>query len=176
MKISAKTEYACIAVMELAAHYKSDKEGEPIRIRNIADRHSVPPRFLVQILLQLKGAGIVTSTRGASGGYNLKTSPEEITLGQVMRIIEGQSTGKRTPPPGLAGSNAIKVLNDAWGAADEKRHEYLDSITFAQLVRMVGEMPPEAPQPVQAALVQAVPEYQQPISHTVNEPQTAVYE
>lgn len=144
MKISAKTEYACIAVMELAAQYKSEKEGEPVRIRHIADRHSVPPRFLVQILLQLKGAGIVTSTRGASGGYNLKRSPEEITLGQVMSIIEGpQINGKRTPPPGIADTSAIKVLNDAWEAAENKRQDYLNNITFAQLAKMVVSENPE---------------------------------
>ena len=68
MKLSAKTEYACIAMLELAARYDT---GEPIRIRTIADEHDIPSRFLVQILLQLKGAGLVNSTRGASGGYQL---------------------------------------------------------------------------------------------------------
>ena len=66
MKVSAKTEYACIAMLELAAQYGSN---EPVRIRKIAERHDVPPRFLVQILLQLKGAGLVSSVRGAAGGY-----------------------------------------------------------------------------------------------------------
>ena len=64
MRISAKTEYACIAMLELASQYGS---GTPVRIRRIAERHDVPPRFLVQILLQLKGAGLVTSVRGAAG-------------------------------------------------------------------------------------------------------------
>ena len=79
MKISAKTEYACIAVLELAAQYGT---GEPVRIRRIAERHDVPPRFLVQILLQLKGAGLVTSVRGAAGGYQLIQPPEQVSLGQ----------------------------------------------------------------------------------------------
>src|SRR4029453_18506042 len=56
MTISAKVEYACVAVLELAARYESD---EPVRIRDIADAHGIPSRFLVQILLQLKGAGLV---------------------------------------------------------------------------------------------------------------------
>ena len=68
MRVSAKTEYACIAMLELAAQYGS---AEPVRIRRIAERHDVPPRFLVQILLQLKGAGLVASVRGAAGGYHL---------------------------------------------------------------------------------------------------------
>ena len=63
MNISAKTEYACIAVLELALNYGS---GDPVTIRAIAETHGIPSRFLVQILLQLKGTGIVGSTRGAA--------------------------------------------------------------------------------------------------------------
>ncbi len=69
MKVSAKTEYASIAVLELSQSYHT---GEPVRIRDIADRHGIPSRFLVQILLQLKGVGIVQSSRGAGGGYQLR--------------------------------------------------------------------------------------------------------
>src|SRR6187401_3716277 len=81
MIVSAKTEYACIAVLELAARHGS---GEPVRIREIADAHGIPSRFLVQILLQLKGAGLVQSTRGATGGYALAKPPEAISLADVM--------------------------------------------------------------------------------------------
>ncbi len=88
MNISAKTEYACLAIMELAAHYGS---GKPLQIGVIAKRHGIPPRFLVQILLQLKGAGFVSSTRGASGGYQLIKDPADITLADVMSVIEGRT-------------------------------------------------------------------------------------
>ena len=84
VKVSAKTEYACIAMLELAASYGS---GEPVRIRRIADEHGIPSRFLVQILLQLKGAGLVASTRGAAGGYQLTRPPGEISLATVMNVI-----------------------------------------------------------------------------------------
>ena len=77
MRLSAKTEYAAIALLELARNWAGD---EPVRIRSICAAHGVPSRFLVQILLQLKGAGIVTSTRGAAGGYHLAREPESITL------------------------------------------------------------------------------------------------
>lgn len=133
LKISAKTEYACIAVMELAARQDS---SEPVRIRNIAERHSVPPRFLVQILLQLKGADIVESTRGASGGYRLKKKPEEVTLGEVMHIVDAPvSSGKRTLLQGNDETSAATVLGKAWDAAEQRRQDYLNSITFADLVR-----------------------------------------
>ncbi len=133
LKISAKTEYACIAVMELAAHQNST---EPVRIRNIAERHSVPPRFLVQILLQLKSADIVESTRGASGGYRLKKHPEDVTLGQVMHIVDGPiGGGKRTLTQTGGESAAAKVLNRVWDVAEQRRQDYLNSITFADLIR-----------------------------------------
>lgn len=136
LKISAKTEYACIAVMELAAHQDST---EPVRIRNIAERHSVPPRFLVQILLQLKGANIVESTRGASGGYRLKKRPEDVTLGEVMYIVDAPvAGGKRTLSPSGAESPAALVLNKVWDLAEQRRQEHLNGITFADLIREAG--------------------------------------
>ena len=81
MKLSAKTEYACLAMLQLAQEHAS---GEPVQIRRIAEEHGIPSRFLVQILLQLKGASLVVSTRGASGGYRLSRSPYEITIADVI--------------------------------------------------------------------------------------------
>lgn len=136
LKISAKTQYACIAVMELAARQDS---SEPVRIRNIAERHSVPPRFLVQILLQLKGADIVESTRGASGGYRLKRNPDSVTLGEVMNVVEAPLPGsKRAMMPAGAESKAATVLGKVWDAAEQRRQDHLDNITFADLIRQAG--------------------------------------
>lgn len=128
MKISAKTEYACIAVLELASQYGT---AEPIQIRRIADRHQVPPRFLVQILLQLKGAGLVASTRGAAGGYQLIRPPEEISLGEVMELIEG---GSQEPEPVPAASPAVQALQDTWSEVAQVHRRLLREISFAQLV------------------------------------------
>src|ERR1700676_583005 len=108
MKHSAKTEYACIAMLELARRF--DK-GEPVRIRDIADAHGIPSRFLVQILLQLKGAGFVTSTRGAAGGYMLGKPPAKISLGEVMNVIEGQENGHSAL---TAKSTTARVLARTW--------------------------------------------------------------
>jgi len=133
MKISAKTEYACIAVMELA---KSQGSNEPVRIRNIAEQHQVPPRFLVQILLQLKGAGVVSSIRGAAGGYHLIPKPEDVTLGQVMNIIDGPvQTPKRSNDQESA-SPALQVLSQVWETAEKRRQDHLYSVSFAELVRL----------------------------------------
>jgi len=128
LRISAKTEYACIAMVELAGAYAA---GEPVRIRNIADAHGIPPRFLVQILLQLKGAGYVASTRGASGGYQLIKSPDEITLGEVMQVIDGQEEAIRSSTS--VESPASRVLIDAWNEVADVEREMLQNVTFADL-------------------------------------------
>jgi Rrf2 family protein len=129
VKISAKTEYACIAMLELAASYGS---GRPVRIRKIAQQHGIPSRFLVQILLQLKGAGFVTSTRGAAGGYQLIKPPEEISLGDVMAVFEGQEEGlTSSASPDSAAAN---VLQQAWSEVAEVEREMLQSIFFAELI------------------------------------------
>ena len=131
MKISAKTEYACVAMLELASRFGS---GEPVRIRKIAERHDVPPRFLVQILLQLKGAGLVASTRGAAGGYHLIRPPEQLSLGEVMQVIEGSSNGNGQSCSASPDSPAVKVLMKAWQDVAAKEREMLNGITFADLL------------------------------------------
>ena len=136
MIVSAKTEYACIAVLSLATRHDS---GEPVRIREIADANGIPSRFLVQILLQLKGAGIVQSTRGASGGYQLARDPAEITLGDVMGAVDGQaaeiSSNAATPSP------ASRALLSAWKKIAAVEREMLGEVTFADLAASLkGQM------------------------------------
>ena len=132
MNISAKTEYACIALLELAAQHGS---GEPVRIRTIAETHGIPSRFLVQILLQLKGAGLVSSTRGASGGYQLIKEPAEITLGEIMDVIEGG-------PTQLGGCAAnetpiSRALVDSWQQVDDAQRQMLNAVSLADLLDRV---------------------------------------
>jgi Rrf2 family protein len=131
MKISAKTEYACIAMLELALHYGT---GEPVRVRRIAERHSVPPRFLVQILLQLKGAGLVASVRGAAGGYQLLKPPQEVSLGQVMEVIDGWSEENGQTTSASPDSPAVKVLMQAWRDVNNVERQMLQQITLADLL------------------------------------------
>ncbi len=137
MKISAKTEYACIAMLELASRFGS---GEPVRIRKIAERHDVPPRFLVQILLQLKGAGLVASTRGAAGGYHLVRPPESVSLGDVMAVIEGTSNGAgKVTSNASPDSPAVKVLSAAWQEIGKLERKLLGDISFAELLDRARE-------------------------------------
>lgn len=132
MNISAKAEYACLAVVELAAQYGT---GEPVRVNWIADQHGIPARFLVQILLQLKSGRIVASTRGAAGGYQLARDPAQITLAEVMDVIEGQRsvvTSSVTTP-----TNASHVLMEVWNEVRRAERAMLETTTLADLVERV---------------------------------------
>src|SRR5262249_35695574 len=105
MRISAKAEYACVAMLELAANHG---KPQPLRIKTIADYQGIPQRFLVQILLQLKTAGLVVSVRGAAGGYQLARSPESISLADVINAIDDSALAPRTS----LGEGNVRVAPD----------------------------------------------------------------
>lgn len=85
MKLSKRSEYGIRALIDLAFVY----DQGPIHTENIADREKIPVKFLQQVLLTLKHAGILHSKKGATGGYYLARVPEEITLGEVIRVLDG---------------------------------------------------------------------------------------
>src|SRR5205823_12267453 len=125
MKISAKAEYACLAILALARH-RADEP--PVRIREIAEAHGIPERYLVQILLQLKGAGLVASTRGASGGYRLARPASSISLGEILTAIDGPDA-----PPRESNKPANQVLASIWEDVRAAERAVLDRTTIAQL-------------------------------------------
>lgn len=137
MNLNAKAQYASLAMLQLADDFAG---GETVPIRRIADRHGIPQRFLVQILLQLKHAGLVASTRGAAGGYRLQIPPQEITLADVLQAIEGNE--KRTHCAAAA-SPFAPVLQEVCHDLTEAKRQRLAAITLADLVEQatVGAEP-----------------------------------
>src|SRR6266581_1550078 len=93
LNISVKGEYALQALFDLA----SQKPGEPVRIADVAGRQKIPQKFLELILAGLKQGGFVESRRGAEGGYLLARPAESLTVGEVLRYIEGPQPGKNRP-------------------------------------------------------------------------------
>lgn len=134
MRLSAKTEYASLAMLELA---RRQHDEEPVRIREIADAHGVPARFLVQILLQLKAAGLVTSTRGAAGGYRLARDAAAITLADIRDVFE--AAAEVSTPVGHAGvSRGGRVILDAWQAVARCEREALENHDLATLASLAA--------------------------------------
>lgn len=86
MELSCKSEYALLALLELAIHYN---KGEPLQIRQISVRHNIPDRYLEQLLATLRRYGLVRSQRGAKGGYLLAREPKKINLLEIVDCIEG---------------------------------------------------------------------------------------
>jgi Rrf2 family protein len=126
MNISLKGEYALQAIFDLA----SQPGGEPVRIADIARRQKIPQKFLEIILVGLKQAGFVESRRGAEGGYLLARAAESLTVGEVLRSIEGAGQGRsrsrrKTETP----------FTEMWRHVDCAVSEIIDKTTFAELLR-----------------------------------------
>jgi Rrf2 family transcriptional regulator, cysteine metabolism repressor len=85
MRLTAKSEYGLLAVIDLACTYGSG----PVSARQIAERRGIPARFLEQLFVSLRRAGIVTAVRGARGGFTLTRPPSEITVLDVVEALEG---------------------------------------------------------------------------------------
>jgi Rrf2 family protein len=128
MKISAKAEYACLAVLALA---QQATDAPLLRIREISRAYGIPERYLVQILLQLKGAGLVASTRGASGGYRLARPAATISLREVLTAIDGPDADPRdVPGPRRPTASALASVWETLRAAERA---VLENTTIAQL-------------------------------------------
>jgi Rrf2 family protein len=132
MRISAKAEYACVAMLELAAGYR---ESKPVRIKDIADAQGMPARFLVQILLQLKTAGLVASVRGAAGGYQLARSPDKVTLAAIINAVDDRCLSTDTALGETTHSAAVDTVLEVWKEIQVEEQRLLARFTLAELLR-----------------------------------------
>ena len=132
MKISTKGRYALRLMLDLAFNYT----GAYITIKNIAQRQEISEKYLEQIITQLSKAGFVKSARGAQGGYMLAKSPEEYTVGEILRTMEGSLA----PVPCLDSNNTPCLrANDCvtleiWQQLQDAIDNVVDNITLADLV------------------------------------------
>jgi Rrf2 family protein len=131
VKLSAKADYAVRAVLVLAAHDPT----RPLKGEKIARAQELPLKFVENILGELKHAGVVTSQRGPEGGYRLAVPADQLTVAEVIRIVDGPIglvAGVRpdnvTYPPGAEG------LPGVWLEARAKLRSVLEHVTFADLV------------------------------------------
>lgn len=136
MRVSAKTDYALRAAVELAAA----PEGAQVKGEKLATTQSIPLRFLENILLQLRHAGIIESRRGADGGYKLARPAAEITLADVIRAIDGPLAGvSGQRPETLDFTGTSEPLREVWVAVRASLRGVLENVTLADVAN--NELP-----------------------------------
>jgi Rrf2 family protein len=131
VELSCKSEYALLALIELAIAYPS---GEPLQIRQISAQQNIPDRYLEQLLATLRRGGIVRSQRGAKGGYLLSREPWKMTLLEVVGCLEGldpqpQEPGELNSKKSLEGA----VIAEIWQEADQAANAILQKYTLQDL-------------------------------------------
>ena len=142
MKVSTRGDYASRALLSLALR---QQEGGPTSVRDIAERTGLPQPYLEQILLALKGAGLVRSKRGVGGGYVLARPPEQITLGSIVSAVDGPIVAGDFGLPhenGACDHEGQCVLLAVWSEVGEHMRQHLDSFTLADMVSRAQGMTP----------------------------------
>jgi Rrf2 family transcriptional regulator, cysteine metabolism repressor len=132
VKLSVKSDYATRAVLGLARHYNS---GSAVRVEDLAAEQAVPPKYLVQILLELKSQGIARSVRGKEGGYLLGRPPAEISLGDVLRAVHGNVFDT----PALHDPKCPPELLGAWKKLQSALDAEANSLNFQKLLEQTTE-------------------------------------
>ena len=133
MRISAKGEYAIKAMLDLAMH----RSPTLVPIQEIAARQAIPQRYLEQVLLLCKRAGLLESRRGSAGGYRLSRPTDEVTVGVVLRAVEGpsrESAARHHPRGDRAGD-----LSELWGEIELAVSAVVDRVTLEDLRRRAEE-------------------------------------
>ena len=106
MKVGQKLEYACRVMIQLGRHAQ---DGQVSRVEDLANKESVSSNFLVQILNELRRAGLVSSRRGKMGGYALAKAPNEITLADMVKAIEGDVLSIDSDKKGESGERVVTI-------------------------------------------------------------------
>jgi Rrf2 family protein len=135
MRISARADYAMRAAAELAA-----AGGGPVKGEALATAQGIPPKFLENILGDLRHARLVRSQRGAEGGYWLARPAEEITVADIVRAVEGPlATVRGEAPESVAYSGAAEPLQEVWIAVRKNLRDVVERVTLADIA--AGRLP-----------------------------------
>jgi Rrf2 family protein len=134
MRISAKGEYAIRAMLDLSLSYREGAEVL-VPIQDVARRQGIPQRYLEQVLLLLKRAGFLASKRGSAGGYHLVRPPGEVSVGDVLRVVEGSLTPLEVAGRSARGrrDGAGRDLAELWQAVADAVAGVMDRTTFEDL-------------------------------------------
>lgn len=139
MKISSKTDYALRTVLDLAIH----KEDGVTHLADIAERQNIPVKFLEQILLQLKGAGIAASKRGVNGGYFLAIAPSKITLAAIVSLTDdslSSTDALKKSAAKLSGKDRRCPFREVWADIEGYVAERLEGATIEDMCNRAREL------------------------------------
>ncbi len=131
MKISLKVEYACRVLAQLGRRYGT---GQLAHIDELAEAEEVPANYLVQILNELRNGGLINSRRGKQGGYALAFRPADITLYQIIRVVDSEILDGRLSEAGQSGPRLARV----WGNLSAKFEAFLKATTLEHLMARDG--------------------------------------
>jgi Rrf2 family protein len=138
VRLNARVDYALRAVVELASTVGG--ATRPVTAERLATAQGIPPKFLESILLQLRRAGVINSQRGPEGGYWLAKPADEITLADIIRVIDGPLANVRGQRPEALGyQGAATALQDVWIALRASEREILDLVTVGDVA--AGKLP-----------------------------------
>lgn len=134
MKVGSKGYYGLLAMADLVQNYKGN---QPVQVKEIARRQKIPEEYLGQIMVLLKRANLVHGTRGPGGGYHLARSPENITVSQILKVLESPMMGDnprdhRNRP---VSSMVARRLIETWARAVVASERVLEEVTLADLCR-----------------------------------------
>jgi len=134
MKMGTKGLYGLLAMGELVQNYKTNR---PMQVKDIAQRQKIPEEYLGQIMVLLKRANLVRGTRGPGGGYQLARSPESITVGQVVKCLEGRPMAfDLKGQKNLSAASVIeRRLMETWEKAIEASEKVLEEVSLADLCK-----------------------------------------
>ena len=136
MKLSTKTRYGVRLMVELGLNYGK----KPIFLKDIAKAEEISEKYLSLIIIPLRGVGLVSSTRGVHGGYNLAKEPSQITLKEIVAVLEGDcSLVHCVKNPSSCSRVPMCAIHDIWVIISEKISETLSSITLDMLVKINQE-------------------------------------
>jgi Rrf2 family protein len=138
VKVPSKTRYAILAMMHLAAKYDA---GRPVTAPAIAKVQRVPLKFLTHIMIILQKGGLVTAIRGKDGGYLLSRIPSKISLGDIVRAVEGPAMKFEH----CSDSPAWSVLCEVWKDAADRYERHLDSIDLYSISAKAQELAEPSP-------------------------------
>ena len=131
MKLSMKSRYGFRAILEIAA----ENPKKPVQIKFIAKRQDISAKYLEQLIIPLKKANYIKSVRGPKGGHLLAVPPGEITVGEIVRTLEGDvSLVRCVDNPDVCKKTATCLTRDVWKTATRAVHDELNAVTLSELI------------------------------------------